>query len=139
MGLDMYLNGRKFFWKNFDNPELTPKEDVFPLKEHILELGYWRKHPNLHGYIVQSFADGVDECQPIELTRDDLLTIIAVVKSGSLPHTEGFFFGTSDGSERDADIAILEKAVAWLDSTPKKAPEARLPRESRDVFYQASW
>jgi hypothetical protein len=27
------------------------------------EVGYWRKHPDLHGYIVETFADGVDACQ----------------------------------------------------------------------------
>jgi hypothetical protein len=23
------------------------------------DLGYWRKHPNLHGYIINTFAEGV--------------------------------------------------------------------------------
>ena len=57
MGLDMYLEGRK---SRYDKQET---EDGFPLQTKVLELGYWRKHPNLHGYIVQEFADGVDECQ----------------------------------------------------------------------------
>jgi len=59
MGLDMFLHGEKYFWGHNGK---RPKEDGFEVKEHILELGYWRKHPNLHGYIVQTFADGKDEC-----------------------------------------------------------------------------
>lgn len=54
MGLDMYLEG----------------------KEHIggetVELGYWRKHPDLHGYIVGTFADGKDICQEIPLAVQDM-------------------------------------------------------------------
>jgi hypothetical protein len=56
MGLDMYLTGEKFLMTR------NLEEDGFRLRSKTLELGYWRKHPNLHGYIVQTFADGTDEC-----------------------------------------------------------------------------
>lgn len=26
-------------------------------------IGYWRKEPNLHGFIVENFADGNDDCR----------------------------------------------------------------------------
>src|ERR1700683_3641911 len=29
------------------------QEDGFRLRSKTVELGYWRKHPNLHGYICQ--------------------------------------------------------------------------------------
>jgi len=63
MGLDMHLTGEKYQWTDYNNPENNPMEDGFRVKSRQLELGYWRKHPNLHGYIVQEFAGGVDECQ----------------------------------------------------------------------------
>lgn len=131
MGLDMYLQGKKFLWTDWENPENNQKEDGFEVSEKILRLGYWRKHPNLHGYIVETFADGVDECQDIELSREDIVKILHAIESKELPETSGFFFGSSDGSETLQDLAIFQKALAWLDAKAKG--------ESRDVIYRASW
>ena len=44
MGLDMYLTGEKFVMS------LKLQEDGFRLSSKTLDLGYWRKHPNLHGF-----------------------------------------------------------------------------------------
>lgn len=131
MGLDMYLNGKKFIWTNWDKPELNPTEDGFELREKILRLGYWRKHPNLHGYIVNTFAGGEDDCREIDLDAGDIRQIIQVIRGKKLPHTEGFFFGASDGSEDDESIEILERAIAWL--------ETKEDGVSRSVAYRASW
>lgn len=133
MGLDMYLEGRKYLWGNWHNPENDPHEDGFKLKGKTLELGYWRKHPNLHGYIVREFADGKDECQDIELGQEDLVKLIAAVKAGDLPNTTGFFFGRSmmDDEERREDLAILAKALLWLQDKENGV--------SRSVVYRASW
>jgi hypothetical protein len=87
MGLDMYLKGSLHKMQNFEHPEKDAKLDGFRITEITLELGYWRKHPNLHGYIVENFADGVDECQEIELAPADLLNIIEAIKDKKLPHT----------------------------------------------------
>ena len=126
MGLDMYLTGEKFVMAT------GLQEDGFPLRSKTLELGYWRKHPNLHGYIVQSFARGEDECQEIDLS-DHLGAIIAAIQARDLPHTTGFLFGVSDPSdERMAeDIAIFERALAWLETDE--------PGIFRSVRYRASW
>jgi len=130
MGLDMYLMGSK-----------TPmvfqgeqrKEDGFPISKIVVDLGYWRKHPNLHGYIVQSFAEGLDECQSISLDAEDLEKISEAIKNGDLPVTAGFFFGESrighDQVEHDLDI--LGKAIKWVCDEK--------PGEYRSVVYQASW
>src|ERR1700722_18245707 len=116
MGLDMYLIGEKFLMPNYQNLGIHPQEDGFRLRSKTLELGYWRKHPNLHGYIVQTFADGKDECQTIKLDPDDIRTVIAAVKAKNLPHTTGSFFGSSDTSPKriSDDIEIFEKTLAWL-------------------------
>lgn len=131
MGLDMYLEGRKFLWGYGEIKR--PTEDGFEVKYKYLELGYWRKHPNLHGYIVETFASGVDECQDIDLSAEDLQTIINAVRTKALPHTEGFFFGESDGTEDEETIQIFEKAIAWLKD------DAHNKTESRSVAYRASW
>ena len=80
MGLDMYLTGRKSYGYMASKNEVL-KEDGFPVREKVLEIGYWRKHPNLHGYIVENFAGGVDECQEIFLTPGDIADIIKAVSN----------------------------------------------------------
>lgn len=125
MGLDMYLRGTIF---TMGSPM---KKDGYNVCSMVLELGYWRKHPDLHGFIVNTFADGVDECQQIELERKDLVRIIEAVEKKQLPHTEGFFFGSTDGSEDEETLQILRKALAWWDSKEDNL--------YKDVYYQASW
>jgi hypothetical protein len=102
-------------------------------KGELIDLGYWRKHPNLHGYIVQIFADGVDECQEIPLDAEQIRQIMRAVKDKALPHTTGFFFGHSEGTtaERKEDLDIFQGALDWL-----AAPENDT---IRTVSYQASW
>jgi hypothetical protein len=130
MGLDMYLQGRKFYW-GFQGERET--EDGYEVSRKTLDLGYWRKHPNLHGYVVETFGGGVDECQDIELDADDLRDIVRAVKEKDLPHTEGFFFGASDGSDDEIayDLETLTKAIEWL--------ERQEPNVSKTVVYRASW
>jgi hypothetical protein len=128
MGLDMYLNGGRYF---VDRPAGESK--TFAKKSETYELGYWRKHPNLHGYIVQAFADGRDECQEIPLDEERLQEIIDAVRAKELPHTTGFFFGASDGTDEESahDVQILQAALEWL----------RVKEEGiwRTVSYRASW
>jgi hypothetical protein len=128
MGLDMYLEGEKYF--------SLLKGGVFSQergrkKKEIYELAYWRKHPNLHGYIVQNFADGKDECQRIWLSKDDIQTIIKAIQEENLPITTGFFFGESDGREKEEDLVIFNEALQWI--------EAKEEGVDRSIYYQASW
>ena len=125
------LRGEKFFWTDWDDPTKNRHEDGKRISRLEVELGYWRKHPNLHGYIVETFAKGVDECQQIDLNEADLKKIIEAITSESLPHTEGFFFGASDGSEKNDDVLTLQKALVWLAAEEKGV--------TRSVFYRASW
>lgn len=131
MGLDMYLTGKKFRFTDWNNPANNLKEDGFEVLEHVLRLGYWRKHPNLHGYIVNTFAEGVDECQEITLSAENIETVIQAVKEGKLPETSGFFFGNTDGTETEEDLRILTAALAWLQTKDE--------RISKSIIYRASW
>jgi|SRR5215831_3485062 len=161
MGLDMYLRGQKYLWHDWEHPENDRKEDGLRISQVEIDLGYWRKHPNLHGFIVQAFAGGKDECQDIELSDVDMRNIISAIQGERLPHTEGFFFGASEltPEQRASDLLIFERALAWLAAEPKgekpslgieepiggglalrkvKVPKV-MPRESRSVIYRASW
>ena len=109
MGLDMYLSGVD---------ERGESE----------ELGYWRKHPNLHGFIVDTFASGVDECQPIELGLTELQVTLAAVIADELRRKTGFFFGSSYPEHREISIRVLTHAIRWLLEAP-----------GRKAVYQASW
>ena len=131
MGLDMYLTGEKYLLTDYENPANNLTEDGFPLERKFVRLGHWRKHPNLHGFIVETFALGEDTCQQINLDTDDIERIIEAVTRDELPHTEGFFFGESDGSEKSDDLRILKAALEWL-----RTPEVNV---WRSVYYQASW
>lgn len=133
MGLDMYLRGEKSLstW-NDKNPRF---EDDKRVCEVVVELGYWRKHPNLHGFIVNQFAEGVDECQPIELSEEDIEQILLAIDAKQLPETSGFFFGQSDDSEeqREVDRKIFKDALEWVRTrTPGSG-------EWKTVVYRASW
>lgn len=134
MGLDMYLRGRKYYGGNFGST--IREEDGFPIDAVELALGYWRKHPNLHGFIVQTFAEGQDNCQEIMLNAENIKKIIEAVEQKALPMTDGFFFGQSDGSEQDEDLQIFGKALGWLamDLDPPNAKPFM-----KYIVYQASW
>lgn len=101
-------------------------------------MGYWRKSNMIHHWFVNNLADGVDECQPILVSRKNLedlkdlcITVIANPEMAEqlLPTGSGFFFGSTSydqyyfGDLNDT-IGILTKCL-----------------ESKfDYFeYQASW
>lgn len=130
MGLDMYLEGHVYSKYDREKPEgqRRPTLEGFEIKATIIELGYWSKHPNLHGYIVQNHGGGKDECQEIGLGEEEIVDIIEAIQEKRLPVTKGFFFGESDGSEDEESIKIFERALAWK----KKGPW-------RYISYRASW
>lgn len=133
MGLDMYLTGEKYFIHDWEHPDRNQTEDGLRLKCRRLELGYWRKHPDLHGYIVENFANGVDNCHEIELSVSDIQRIILAIESGDLPKTIGFFFGESqnDEEQRNDAISILLDAKKWLEIEEEGV--------WKSVYYRASW
>jgi hypothetical protein len=129
MGLDMYLIGYRYI-HNMDKRTQASRKRGKKTGE-LIDLGYWRKHPNLHGFIVETFADGVDECQEIDLSADDLRQILVAIEAAELPETTGFFFGESDGTEQSEDLTIFREALAWLKATDERA--------WRSIYYLASW
>ncbi|WEX75184.1 phosphoglycerate kinase [Sinorhizobium numidicum] len=90
-----------------------------------------RKHPNFHGRMEQLYREkgGNDanfNCVILQLTAEDLDRLETAIHDRSLPPTEGFFFGVSEGSEVDDDLAFVAKA--------REALAAGLA-----VFYTSWW
>lgn len=91
------------------------REVDFEMTEDDGELHYWRKHPNLHGWMEQLYFEkgGTEDCfncVGLVLIADDLQKLETVIRENSLPETTGFFFGNTDGSEIDDDLAFIAKA-----------------------------
>jgi hypothetical protein len=53
-------------------------------------------------------------CVNVQLTADDLQELEADIKASTLPSTEGFFFGVSDGTELENDLDFIAKARAAI-------------------------
>jgi len=146
MGLDMYLTGDKFHAGGVINKETGEYESVeptyvdgFKLSSERLELGYWRKNAPLHVLMVNRFANGKDDCQPIDLGEKQLRLIAELLRSKTMPTDEqcgGFFFGSEEWwaecrQNADEDAKVFEAAADWLKSDDAKFWNS--------VEYQASW
>lgn len=105
MGLDMFAFTMK----------AQPASDVdFDVEPHQA-LHYWRKHPDLHGWMHRLYREkgGTDadfNCVPLRLTSDDLNRLADAICARRLPRTSGFFFGESDGTELEDDMQFIAKA-----------------------------
>jgi hypothetical protein len=84
-----------------------------------MELAYWRKHPNLQGWMRDLYyekgGEGEFNCVDVELTLEDLDALEASLDEEALPETTGFFFG-SDSSEyyAEADREFIVAARAAI-------------------------
>jgi len=121
MGLDMYA------LTITDRPSVEVDFRV----EAPSELHYWRKHPNLHGWMERLYREkggsaGEFNCVNLLLTAEDLDALEADIRNGALPQTTGFFFGESDGSETEGDLRFIAEA--------REALAAGL-----SVFYSSWW
>ena len=143
MGLDMYLCGTAFLNKYDKSEQLV--HNGLNVSDITYDIGYWRKHPNLHGFIVENFADCKDECQKIYLEPKDLLLLKDAVKEDKLPFTDGFFFGKSasvfsdDENEQKYAVEELQYTIKVLDDALDFLKNKTLIGNYREVYYQASW
>lgn len=149
MGLDMYAyvaqkagQQEAFYEGSVWDEEL--KEIVNLNVSKPREIAYWRKHPNLHGWMEQLWIRKVNESNKkvsedvpdfngtfngieLELTWEDLDELERAVKHKQLPATSGFFFGNqADGMYYEDDLEFIKNARAELFLGLK-------------VFYNSSW
>jgi hypothetical protein len=108
------------------------KEHRNPNVNRPREIAYWRKHPNLHGWM-EKLAEqkklSYDSFNGIEmeLTAEDLDALEYAVKKRQLPATSGFFFGdNSDQHYYKNDLKFIQEARAEMFLGLK-------------VFYNSSW
>lgn len=99
------------------------------------EIAYWRKHPNLHGWMEQLWQNKNPEDMSsfngieLELTWDDIDMLEKDIKSGVVAglDTKGFFFGEPSDDhyyKTDLKFCVDAKAECFL---------------GRKVFYNSSW
>jgi hypothetical protein len=166
MGLDMYLNVSERIDNNTYhnvNGQVTRKEN--PRYNNVIEAAgvkvkdniaasvaieytaiYWRKANQIHNWFVTTLANGVDECQRIPVSRDNLValhdrcSVLLDTKSNELaedllPPASGFFFGST---------TIDEWYWQDVEETHKQLTELldEITEENKwnyNIEYQASW
>ena len=155
MGLDMYLNGKRYVSKYFNKgddklaeaiaehfPELADIKsslDDSPIKELKIEAGYWRKANAIHKWFVDKIQKGVDDCGTYSIEREELEELKKLCQqvldfrhlaTDKLPPTTGFFFGSDKIDEYY--FQDLEQTVAIIDKC------LNLPT-SWEFEYHSSW
>ena len=106
------------------------------------EIAYWRKHPNLQGWMESLWKRKLHDTNKdipesewgssfngieLELSAEDLDELEKAVKKHKLPATAGFFFGNdSDQHYYSQDLEFIKNARAELFMGLK-------------VFYNSSW
>jgi hypothetical protein len=126
MGLDMYAFSTKAKPKtevDFETKNFEPQDEV----------AYWRKHPNLHGWMQNLYdmkggtsSDFNGDC--VVLDSEDLDNLEADIREGNLPDTSGFFFGESSNGdeENENDLLFVTKAREAIS-------------EGKTVYYTSWW
>ena len=126
MGLDMYAFSTKAKPKtevDFETKNFEPQDEV----------AYWRKHPNLHGWMQNLYdmkggtSDSFNgDC--VVLDSEDLNNLEADIREGNLPDTSGFFFGESSNGdeENENDLLFVTKAREAIS-------------EGKTVYYTSWW
>jgi hypothetical protein len=143
MGLDQYAYvaaraGQLNEW--YDGAELVESGEFVNTKmTKPREIAYWRKHPNLQGWMRRLWEErgcpGVPEGDTdrtfngveLELFWPDIERLHDDIVAGRLPNTTGFFFGDhSDDHYREQDLEFCRQARAALFMGER-------------VFYDSSW
>lgn len=96
------------------------------------ELKYWRKHPNLHGFMEKLYRkkggkEDIFNVVPVRLNITDLEDLRTAIENETLPHTEGFFFGNSwIEEEKEGDLQFVNDAIEAINN-------------GEDVYYDSWW
>ena len=127
MGLDQYAFARKgepiettedYTYQDFDGNTHTEQRTSVSYEEER-EVAYWRKHPNLQGWMEDLWRskgnEGEFNCVDVELTLEDLDALEQSLDESALPETSGFFFGgDADDHYAEADREFIVQARAAI-------------------------
>ena len=125
MGLDMYALATK--------AKLNKEVDFDTINLDTEDIHYWRKHPNLHGWMQGLYeskggtSDSFNgDC--VVLTESDLEDLEHDLKQWDLPQTSGFFFGNDQNSDEELkdDLDFVDKAREAIN-------------EGKTVYYTSWW
>jgi len=124
MGLDQYAFARKgepiettedYTYQDFDGNTHTKQRTSVSYEEER-EIAYWRKHPNLEGWMAdlyyQKGGEGEFNCVDVELTLEDLDALEQTLDDKALPGTVGFFFGENSDdyyAEQDREFILAAR------------------------------
>lgn len=161
MGLDMYLEARRYVskndWKDGDSfpvaeflalegasgiPDLC-KFSEFAGIQVSYPIGYWRKANAIHGWFVQNVQGGTDDCGSYHVEREQLVELRDLCKAAVsqpamagdiLPPTTGFFFG---GYEVDEwYMQDLNYTIEMIDHVLNTVPNDGW---NWSIYYHSSW
>ena len=153
MGLDMYLEARKFTGKEYFSPEMyarlakaidKPEMDYLPSIKVEVQVAYWRKVNSVHKWFVDNVQNGVDDCGEYRVTREQLMQLRTLCNSiykdknlsmahVGLPTQDGFFFGNTEYDEYY--FADLEDTAKQIDFVLENYPD----EEGWSFVYYSSW
>lgn len=143
MGLDMYLSGYKYLWRDDDSRKKIKHTigSSYDPKYVVLELMYWRKANAIHKWFVDNVQEGEDDCKEYYVTVDDLKQLLSVIYTvlqnrslaeKLLPPQSGFFFGSTKLDEWYwKDLEHTRDMINELLSSPDI--------DELDIYYQSSW
>jgi hypothetical protein len=155
MGLDMYLDARKYV-SSYSDPEeyeeLKAKmglsgQDIPEASSGSISLGvmYWRKANAVHDWFVREIQNGEDDCKTYYVERGNLIDLLelcqrvvasqgddGVLAAELLPTTSGFFFGSTDYDEYYYQDLLW--TIEGLERILKNPAYERM-----DFHYHSSW
>jgi hypothetical protein len=177
MGLDMYLEARKYVgridwnkvpkrglnddtpvdFNDYLNEDFVAVKEIFPpeLTKHTesgsyvaVNVGYWRKANQIHGWFVREVQNGVDDCKEYSVSREKLEelrdTVTKVLEGDKntarelLPVTEGFFFGNYD-EEDGYDKWYEEQLFHTRDVLENILNTVAKDNIDYEFYYSSSW
>ena len=154
MGLDMYLEARKFVSAYSEKEKFDQVVEMAGLNKSdlphsnfgtlSLEVMYWRKVNAVHDWFVREVQGGEDDCKNYHVSREQLAELLGVCKrvvdnqddqsvaEELLPSASGFFFGGTDYDE------YYYEGLLWTIEGIERILK-NPAYEGMDFYYQASW
>lgn len=153
MGLDMYLEARKFVSSYSDAETYQNLKKQMALADGdlphsnfgtlSLEVMYWRKVNAVHDWFVREVQNGEDDCKTYHVSKEKLAELVDTCKrvvdkqdptvaADLLPSASGFFFGSTDYDEYyyEGLLWTIEGIERILNSPAY---------DGMDFYYQSSW
>jgi hypothetical protein len=141
MGLDMYMFAHH---KTAVINQQDGNGNTYELPVRA-ELGYWRKHPDLHSYIetevwptspdYDTQKDGPFNCIAVPLTRDAIERIIELSDNAEMPTSPGgFFFNQSQPGDNDDTVMQMKAALQFLEANTNYSGQC-----DWEIFYFSWW